>query len=106
MAAGTVRISWPSFETLGLRLAPQDEGGPTAAHHCPACACIDSPLATARFGPNSDSTGTDAVTETSKAEQMTAEAYLARLGERGIDFVFANAGTDFAPIVEGISRNT
>jgi tRNA threonylcarbamoyl adenosine modification protein (Sua5/YciO/YrdC/YwlC family) len=37
---------------------------------------------------------------------MTAEAYLARLGERGIDYVFANAGTDFAPIVEGLSRNT
>src|SRR5437016_7209639 len=36
---------------------------------------------------------------------MTAEAYLARLGERGIDYVFANAGTDFAPIVEAISRN-
>src|SRR6201988_3311007 len=35
---------------------------------------------------------------------MTAEAYLTRLGERGIDYVFANAGTDFAPIVEGISR--
>jgi len=39
-------------------------------------------------------------------KEMTAEAYLARLGERGIDYVFANAGTDFAPIVEGISRNT
>jgi acetolactate synthase I/II/III large subunit len=36
---------------------------------------------------------------------MTAEAYLARLGERGIDYVFANAGTDFAPIVEAISRH-
>jgi acetolactate synthase-1/2/3 large subunit len=41
-----------------------------------------------------------------KPQEMTAEAYLARLGERGIDYVFANAGTDFAPIVEGISRNT
>ena len=40
------------------------------------------------------------------SKEMTAEAYLARLGERGIDYVFANAGTDFAPIVEGISRNT
>ena len=39
-------------------------------------------------------------------KEMTAEAYLTRLGERGIDYVFANAGTDFAPIVEGISRNT
>src|SRR5262249_20565336 len=36
---------------------------------------------------------------------MTAEAYLARLGDRGIDYVFANAGTDFAPIVEAISRH-
>jgi len=40
------------------------------------------------------------------SKEMTAEAYLARLGERGIEYVFANAGTDFAPIVEGISRNT
>src|SRR5262249_56975976 len=38
-------------------------------------------------------------------KEMTAEAYLARLGERGIDYVFANAGTDFAPIVEAISRH-
>jgi acetolactate synthase I/II/III large subunit len=35
---------------------------------------------------------------------MTAEAYLTRLGERGIEYVFANAGTDFAPIVEALSR--
>jgi len=39
-------------------------------------------------------------------DEMTAEAYLARLGERGIDYVFANAGTDFAPIVEAISRHS
>src|SRR5262245_49187179 len=38
-------------------------------------------------------------------KEMTAEAYLARLGDRGIDYVFANAGTDFAPIVEAISRH-
>src|SRR5215475_13938080 len=36
---------------------------------------------------------------------MAAEAYITRLGERGIDYVFANAGTDFAPIVESLSRN-
>src|SRR6185369_17792609 len=30
---------------------------------------------------------------------MAADAYIARLGERGIEYVFANAGTDFAPIV-------
>jgi acetolactate synthase-1/2/3 large subunit len=36
---------------------------------------------------------------------MTAEAFLGRLGERGIEYVFANAGTDFAPIIEAISRN-
>src|ERR1700733_2142891 len=36
---------------------------------------------------------------------MSAEAYLSRLGERGIEYVFANAGTDFAPIVESLARN-
>jgi acetolactate synthase-1/2/3 large subunit len=39
-------------------------------------------------------------------DEMTAEAYLARLGERGIDYVFANAGTDFAPVVEALSRKS
>ena len=36
---------------------------------------------------------------------MAAEAYITRLAERGIDYVFANAGTDFAPIVESLARN-
>src|SRR5262249_7882495 len=36
---------------------------------------------------------------------MAAEAYIARLGERGIEYVFANAGTDFAPIVEALAHN-
>ena len=35
---------------------------------------------------------------------MAAETYIRRLGERGVDYVFANAGTDFAPIVEALSR--
>jgi acetolactate synthase I/II/III large subunit len=37
---------------------------------------------------------------------MSAEAYLGRLAERGIEYVFANAGTDFAPIIEALTRNT
>lgn len=37
--------------------------------------------------------------------QIAAEAYLTRLAERGIEYVFANAGTDFAPIVEALSHN-
>src|SRR5215211_1090970 len=37
---------------------------------------------------------------------MSAEAYLGRLAERGVEYVFANAGTDFAPIIEAITRNT
>src|ERR1700676_127745 len=38
------------------------------------------------------------------SNDMSAEAYLSRLGERGIEYVFANAGTDFAPIVEALSK--
>lgn len=37
---------------------------------------------------------------------FAAEAFLARLAERGIEYVFANAGTDFAPIIEAVSRNS
>ncbi len=32
-----------------------------------------------------------------------AEAYLALLAERGVDYLFANAGTDFAPIIEAFA---
>ena len=45
------------------------------------------------------------VTDSKTQNGMAAEAYIARLGERGIEYVFANAGTDFAPIVEALSRN-
>jgi acetolactate synthase I/II/III large subunit len=41
----------------------------------------------------------------SDQQQITAEAYIRRLADRGIDYVFANAGTDFAPIIEAISRS-
>jgi len=34
----------------------------------------------------------------SRIPDISAQAYLARLAERGIDYVFANAGTDFAPL--------
>ena len=37
--------------------------------------------------------------------EISAEAFLARIAERGVDYVFANAGTDFAPIIEAIARN-
>jgi acetolactate synthase I/II/III large subunit len=36
--------------------------------------------------------------------ESVAEAYLALLAERGIEYLFANAGTDFAPIIEGYSK--
>src|SRR5438105_12856464 len=36
--------------------------------------------------------------------ESVAEAYLALLAERGIEYLFANAGTDFAPIVEAYAK--
>ena len=38
------------------------------------------------------------------AVESVAEAYLALLAERGVEYLFANAGTDFAPIVEAYAR--
>ncbi|MEZ5764051.1 MAG: thiamine pyrophosphate-requiring protein [Xanthobacteraceae bacterium] len=45
-------------------------------------------------------------TELSRTVDFGAEAFLARLGERGIEYVFANAGTDFAPVIEAVARNS
>jgi acetolactate synthase I/II/III large subunit len=36
--------------------------------------------------------------------ETTAQAYLELLRERGIDYFFANAGTDFAPIIDAFAR--
>src|SRR5262249_25812500 len=36
--------------------------------------------------------------------ETVADAYLALLARRGIDYLFANAGTDFAPIIEAYSK--
>jgi acetolactate synthase-1/2/3 large subunit len=33
-----------------------------------------------------------------------ADAYLALLSDRGVDCLFANAGTDFAPLIEALSK--
>src|SRR6478735_12644594 len=33
-----------------------------------------------------------------------AEAYLALLADRGVEYLFGNAGTDFAPLIEAYSR--
>jgi acetolactate synthase I/II/III large subunit len=38
------------------------------------------------------------------AAASVAEAYLALLAERGVEYLIANAGTDFAPIVEAYAR--
>ncbi|MHA1107797.1 MAG: thiamine pyrophosphate-binding protein, partial [Alphaproteobacteria bacterium] len=33
-----------------------------------------------------------------------ADAYLALLADRGVDYLFANAGTDFAPLIESLAK--
>ncbi len=38
-----------------------------------------------------------------RAPQTVAEAYLALLASRGIEWLFANAGTDFAPLIEALA---
>src|SRR5947208_4183292 len=39
-----------------------------------------------------------------KEAGTVAEAYLALLADRGVDYLFGNAGTDFAPLVEAYAR--
>ena len=42
---------------------------------------------------------------TDSRSRMTANSFLSRLSDRGVEYLFANAGTDFAPIIEALSRN-
>ncbi len=42
---------------------------------------------------------------TDSRSRMTAESFLSRLADRGVEYLLANAGTDFAPIIEALSRN-
>jgi len=37
-------------------------------------------------------------------KRIAAEDYLAALSAHGIEYLFANPGTDFAPIIEAFSR--
>lgn len=46
----------------------------------------------------------DVAKEDSSSPQTVAESYLSLLKSRGVDWLFANAGTDFAPIIEGLTR--
>ena len=34
-----------------------------------------------------------------------SDAYLAVLADRGVDYLFANAGTDFAPLIEALAKS-
>src|ERR1700739_1568572 len=36
--------------------------------------------------------------------ESVAEAYLTLLAERGVEYLFANAGTDFAPVIEAFAN--
>jgi acetolactate synthase-1/2/3 large subunit len=40
----------------------------------------------------------------SAKQQSVAAAYLAQLADRGVEYLFGNAGTDFAPIVEAYAQ--
>src|ERR671925_132624 len=41
-----------------------------------------------------------------KSAGNVAAAYLALLADRGVDYLFGNAGTDFAPVIEAYARAT
>ena len=53
--------------------------------------------------PNTESGVTTMGQQTIHAE-TTAEAYLALLADRGVDYLFGNAGTDFASVIEALSK--
>src|SRR5689334_24883575 len=45
-----------------------------------------------------------AVTPSGRGQPIAADAFLRALADHGADYLFANPGTDFPPIVEAFSR--
>jgi len=42
---------------------------------------------------------------TKTLENVTvSDAYLALMADRGVEYLFANAGTDFAPMIEALAK--
>ena len=41
---------------------------------------------------------------TDLATTSVADAYLSLLASRGVDYLFANGGTDFAPLIEALAK--
>src|SRR5665647_592268 len=75
---------------------------PRLSRKTPATITIASP----GFQACADARGTKrmAVTPTGQRAPIAAEAFLRALADHGIDYFFANPGTDFPPIVEAFSR--
>lgn len=44
------------------------------------------------------------MTDQRSQDPTAAEIYLRRLADRGIDYIFVNAGTDFPPIIEALAK--
>ncbi|MBK19602.1 MAG: hypothetical protein CMM52_12280 [Rhodospirillaceae bacterium] len=65
--------------------------------------CNQTIVGHTRLKPNPDSGRPTLGKQTIKAD-TTAEAYLALLADRGVDYLFGNAGTDFASVIEALSK--
>src|SRR5688572_19822035 len=48
----------------------------------------------------------DDAPQSTTQKETVAQGLLSALYERGVEYVFANAGTDFAPIIEGLVNST
>src|SRR4051812_34431265 len=62
------------------------------------------PLTAVQNSSNPASQWSCAMARKNLKTDSVAEAYLALLADRGVEYLFANAGTDFAPIVEAYAK--
>src|SRR5262245_18258698 len=95
------RIPGPS-----LRAMSQHRTSKRACNHCvpkTASFLIYKPSEWS-FGPKADYMVKEEKMRREVAVESTAEAYLDLLAARGIDYFFANGGTDFGPIVEAYAK--
>jgi acetolactate synthase I/II/III large subunit len=61
-------------------------------------------VAVRKRAPEAHASPTKLVARETVKVSNTAQAYLSLLGARGVDYFFANGGTDFASIIDGFAR--
>src|SRR5690242_15130472 len=100
----------PDLKKPAAKPAPTATPAPAAIKPAPAAAAVKAPVARAepeRIEPKLEARPQPQVAKGEAPAfkpETAAEAWLGLLAARGVEYLFANGGTDFAPVVEACAK--